>query len=137
MLTSSPRRLTTPPASQLRKKRKWTTEGRVVYERKKHLYTAKDATRICLAVLRMPPSRAQRERAARGFLEALFRTLLGFLIPHNFWPVIGEPLIQGIMTMLDWGTTLMKDAAEGLEIDPRGVAEVTEELKRQVSSRSH
>lgn len=101
------------------------------------MYTARDATRICLAVLRMPPTRVQREKAARGFLEGLFRTLLGFLIPHNFWPVIGEPLIEGIMTMLDWATTLMKDAAEDLKIDPRGVAEVAEELKRQVSSRSH
>jgi len=137
VLTSSPRRSTTLPASLRRKKRKWTTEGRVVYERKKHLYTARDATRICLAVLRMPVARAEREKRARGFLESLFRTLLGFLIPHELWPVIGEPLIQIIMTALDWGTTLMKDAAEELRIDPEPLAEAAKDLSDRASGRSH
>lgn len=137
MSTSSRKPLTTLPASLRRKKRYWTTEGRVVYERKKHLFTARDASRVSLAVLRLSGSRLDRNKKARSFFETLFRTLLGFLIPHELWPVVGEPLIRGIMILLDWGVTLMKDAAGELKLDPGASSEVAAELSDLVSGRSH
>jgi hypothetical protein len=124
-MTRSESQLLKGTEKKRRPRRRWTVQGRIIYDREPHTFSIRDAERVSEAVMLRLTGNKKTERQARDFLRMLFTVLLKALMPSLLFDAVGLPIVNFIMGLIDRTVERWyKLTAEGKIVDPGALAEV-------------